>query len=284
MSRTYSDLEHLTIREFASQDEYQACVAFQEATWGQGFSERVPGAILHVGQEIGGVSAGAFEPTGRMVGFVFGLTGVRDGRLVHWSDMLAVLPEYRNRHLGERLKHYQADRVRALGVHVMLWTYDPLVARNAHFNINRLRAFPAAYRPDMYGSNTGSTLHGALPTDRFIIAWDLDRAAGLGPGVDTAAARDEQLPLLNPLSPSGAPCKIAADDHETVRIQLPRDSHQVQLDSQELAAAWRYSVRDLVVPLLERGYQVARFVRAHGDALPYYVFTRNPALFPLPST
>ncbi|MFN8570618.1 MAG: GNAT family N-acetyltransferase [Gemmatimonadaceae bacterium] len=284
MNRSPSDLDHLTIREFASLDEYQACVAFQEATWGQGFSERVPGAILHVGQEIGGVSAGAFEPTGRMVGFVFGLTGVRDGHLVHWSDMLAVLPEYRNRHLGERLKHYQADRVRALGVHTMLWTYDPLVARNAHFNINRLRAYPAAYRPDMYGSNTGSTLHGSLPTDRFVIAWDLDRATALGVGVDAAAPDDDRLPLLNPLNPTGKPCLVAADGQDTVRIQVPLDSHKVQLASQDLAAAWRYNVRELVMPLLVAGYQVSRFVRAHGDALPYYVFTRNPALFPLPNS
>ena len=75
-------IDQLTIREFASLEEYQACVAFQEETWGHGFSERVPAAILHVGQKIGGVSAGAFEPTGKMVGFVFGLTGVRGGSLV----------------------------------------------------------------------------------------------------------------------------------------------------------------------------------------------------------
>lgn len=284
MSHLPPDVEHLSIREFASLDEYQACVAFQEETWGHGFSERVPSAILHVGQEIGGVSAGAFEPTGRMVGFVFGLTGVRDGQLVHWSDMLAVRPEYRNRHLGERLKQYQATRVRALGVHTMLWTYDPLVARNAHFNINRLRAFPVAYRADMYGSNTGSTLHGALPTDRFIVAWDLDRAPGLPPVVDGATPDDHVLPLLNPLTPSGAPDKVSADGAGTVRVQVPLDSHSIQLASPELAAAWRYTVRDLVAPLLAAGYRVSRFVRAQGDALPYYVLTRLPALFPLPTT
>lgn len=280
MTDTSLDLEQLTIREFASLDEYQACVAFQEETWGRGFSERVPGAILHVGQEIGGVSAGAFEPTGRLVGFVFGLTGVRDGALVHWSDMLAVLPEYRNRHLGERLKQYQAQRVVDLGVRTMLWTYDPLVARNAHFNINRLRAFPADYRPDMYGSNTGSTLHGGLPTDRFVVAWDLTRALGQPPGDDAPAADDDALRLLNPVGPTGAPCVVHSGGADTVRIQVPRDSHHVLSSSPELAAAWRYTVREIVAPLLADGYRVARFVRARGDVLPYYVFTRDPSLFP----
>ncbi|MEP7344629.1 MAG: hypothetical protein ABI877_05165 [Gemmatimonadaceae bacterium] len=275
-------IDQLTIREFASLDEYQACVAFQEETWGHDFSERVPGAILRVGQKIGGVSAGAFEPTGRMVGFVFGLTGVRGGNLVHWSDMLAVVPEWRNRQLGERLKQYQADRVRALGVHIMLWTYDPLVGRNAHFNINRLRAFPAEYVPDMYGSNTGSTLHGDLPTDRFIISWDLKRAPALPPGDDSPAAGDDCILLLNPLDASCMPTCVAAGDQDTLRVQVPIDSHALTSSAADVARRWRYAVRDSIVPLMTNGFHVARFVRARGDSLPYYVFSRNLASLPLP--
>src|SRR5690606_25947343 len=80
-----------TLRHFASLDDYRACVALQEEVWGAGFSERVPTAILKVGQELGGVSAGAFDRSGRLDGFVFGLTGLDDaGEPVHWSDMLAV--------------------------------------------------------------------------------------------------------------------------------------------------------------------------------------------------
>jgi len=277
-------IDQLTIREFTSLDEYQACVQFQEETWGHGFSERVPGAILRVGQKIGGVSAGAFEPTGRMVGFVFGLTGVRNGSLVHWSDMLAVVPEWRNRQLGERLKHYQADRVRSLGVRTMLWTFDPLVARNAHFNINRLRAFPAEYVPDMYGSNTGSTLHGALPTDRFVIAWDLERALGLPPGSDAPDAADDRIPLLNPLDAACAPINVAAAGADPVRVQVPADSHAITTTSVELAARWRFTVRECIAPLMDAGFRVARFIRGRGDMLPYYVFTRDQTLLPLPLT
>ena len=75
-----------------------------------------------------------------MLGFVFGMTGVQDGRLVHWSDLLAVRPEARDRGLGRRLKLYQRSLVAELGVTRMLWTYDPLVARNAHLNLNALGA------------------------------------------------------------------------------------------------------------------------------------------------
>lgn len=266
--------DQLTIREFATLDEYQACVAFQDDTWGHGFSERVPAAILHVGQMIGGVSAGAFDASGRMVGFVFGLTGVRGGQLVHWSDMLAVRPEWRNHHLGERLKRYQADRVLALGVETMLWTYDPLVARNAHFNINRLRAFPSEYVPDMYGSNTGSTLHGTLPTDRFIVSWDLRRAPALPPGDDAPASGDRNLPLLNPLNDAGWPGCVAPGGAPAVRVQIPVDSQPITASGSELAARWRFVMRDILVPAMGNGYRIDRFVRRTPECLPYYVLSR----------
>ena len=79
----------IVIRELASHDDRAAAVRLQDDTWGAGFTERAPAAILLVGSEIGGVSAGAFAPDGSLLGFVFGLTGFRDGRILHWSDMLA---------------------------------------------------------------------------------------------------------------------------------------------------------------------------------------------------
>ena len=65
----------VTIRDLTTHQDFADCIALQEATWGEGFLERVPAAILRVSQMIGGVSAGAFDETERMVGFVFGLTG-----------------------------------------------------------------------------------------------------------------------------------------------------------------------------------------------------------------
>src|SRR5690349_5420108 len=105
------DEDGITIRRVATLAEYQTRVAIQEETWGQGFRERVPTAIRMVAQKLGGVCAAAFDTRGsadgRMLGFVFGITGLKDGALVHWSDLLAVRPEARGAHLGERLKRYQ---------------------------------------------------------------------------------------------------------------------------------------------------------------------------------
>lgn len=261
---------HAVIRDLESLEDYDACVALQDDTWGHGFSERVPGAILRVGQKIGGVSAGAFDEAGRMIGFVFGMTGIRSGALVHWSDMLAVRPEARGTGLGEQLKHFQRDKVRHLGVNIMLWTADPLVARNAHFNINHLGAFPAEYTENMYGDNTGSVLHGAMPTDRFVYRWQLDAPAPID-RIGLAAAGDELLPSAIALEADGTPISTTTIDVPAVRIHVPHDLTQIQSSSAERALAWRIAVRAAFVTRFGHGYTVTRFVRGVGAALPYYV-------------
>ena len=162
------------LRPLTSAADYAACVELQRATWGQGFAEAVPGSILKICQKVGGVAAGAFDPEGRLLGFVFGLTGVRGGRLAHWSHMLAVAPAARDLGIGARLKRFQRDLLLPLGIESVLWTYDPLEARNAHLNLNRLGAEVAEYVEDMYAGEMGSELAEGIGTDRFIVDWRID--------------------------------------------------------------------------------------------------------------
>ena len=258
----------IVIRDCATLEEYLECVAIQEETWGRGFSERVPAAILRVTQRVGGITAAAFDARGRMLGFVFGITGLQDRELVHWSDMLAVRPEARGRGLGERLKQYQRQRVCALGVRRMMWTFDPLVSRNAHFNINRLGALPVEYAENMYGT-TRSELHGVLPTDRFIVSWDCEENPTPRDGHD--AHLDGQL--LNPVS-NGTPSVATLNNARSVRVQIPDDVQPIIQNHPALATRWREVTRKLFSDSLAAGYRVTDFVRGNGDALPYYVLTR----------
>src|SRR5438876_3551289 len=163
----------LHVRHLRTQEDFVACVALQEDTWGAAFSERVPAAILKVSQRLGGITAGAFDAQDRLLGFVFGMTGVENGRLVHWSDMLAVRPELRDHGIGRRLKQFQRETLLAMGVGLVYWTFDPLVARNAHLNFNRLGVRVSEYVIDMYGRDTDSALHRGLGTDRFIVVWEI---------------------------------------------------------------------------------------------------------------
>jgi len=130
----------IDVRPLRTQDDFIRCVELQHDVWGATFTERVSVGILKVVQRIGGIAAGAFEEDGRLGGFVFGLTGVEEGRLVHWSDMLAVREHLRDHGIGRRLKEFQRDTVREIGVSRIYWTFDPLVSRNAHFNLIRLGA------------------------------------------------------------------------------------------------------------------------------------------------
>ena len=260
----------ITIRDLHTLQDYSDCVALQEATWGVGFSERVPTAILRVSQMVGGIAAGAFENE-RMIGFVFGLTGVRNGELVHWSDMLAVRDELRGRGIGERLKQYQRDKVTALGVRSMLWTFDPLQAKNANFNINHLGALPIEYVVDMYGSNTGSTLHGTLPTDRFIVRWELVQRDS--PRHTSLPISGETLPVVNPVDADGAFAPVMLPSNTShagpVRVQVPEDFTALQQADPSLAMQWRLTIRDVMTAWLGAGYRVGAFTRPEGG-MPTY--------------
>lgn len=262
-----------TLRHFSALEDYDACMALQDETWGHGFAERVPGAILRVAQKVGGVAAGAFDAQGTLMGFAFGMTGPRDGVLVHWSDMLAVRPEARGSGVAAALKHFQRERVQQVGAQLMIWTADPLVARNAHFNINHLGAIPAEYVENMYGANTGSILHGAMPTDRAVYHWTLPQASTFTKRSGLPADADERLPVAITFEPDGTPVAIGTGDAAHVRVPVPVDLSAVQASSAALALAWRIAVRAAFVTRLGRGYAVTRFVRGHDRALPYYVLS-----------
>jgi chorismate synthase len=262
------------IRRVETQREYDECVRIQDEIWGAGFNERVPSTILRVSQYLGGVTAAAFDPADdRMLGFVFGMTGARDGRLVHWSDLLAVRPEARDRGLGRRLKLFQRSLVTPLGVTRMLWTFDPLVARNAHLNLNALGASVTEYVPDMYGSDTGSMLHSAVGTDRFVVAWDLTRE----PGAPRDGTRVEHLPSDTPVVNAMEPERFRAplrtgDEVRDAYIVIPSDIQQVIATSPASARAWREITREAFLWYLGRGHRVTGFHRA-GD-LGFYHLSR----------
>ena len=264
----------IVIRRLHSHEDYQACVALQKETWGDTFAECVPPSLLLVSQKIGGVAAGAFEASGKLAGFVFGLTGVRDGRLAHWSDMLAVRPEVRDHGLGRRLKLYQKEQVQALGVEVMYWTYDPLVARNAHLNLNRLGVRLEEYVPDMYREDPGGALHGGMSLDRFIVAWPLN----VNPDEQKTPAEPPrswaEAPIVNTMAgPNPQPRPVAGELPlaPAVRVEIPPDIHALKAVSLQQAVAWRATTRHAFLFYQQRGYEVAAFHREASSGRCFYL-------------
>jgi predicted GNAT superfamily acetyltransferase len=227
------------IRPLESHADLLACVALQRRTWGEDFREVVPASILKISQRLGGVAAGAFDPRAQLIGFVFGITGVERGEIVHWSDMLAVSPEARNHGVGRRLKEHQRNEVAKVGAKFIYWTFDPLVARNAHLNLNVFGVRVSEYVDDMYGASN-SPLHRGIGTDRLIVKWPVDDAA--------LAARREEIAEVS-----------RTEKASLVRIEIPSDIEELQSADPLAARAWRTKTRAEFHQLLSDGYRVQGF-------------------------
>jgi predicted GNAT superfamily acetyltransferase len=236
----YTSQSNAEIRLLRSSRDFEASVDLQRDVWGFGHGEVVPSSLLHVVEYVGGIAAGAFGDGGTLLGFVFGVSGVRGGELAHWSHMLAVRESHRDSGLGRALKEFQRSTLGGLGVRRIFWSFDPLMAKNAHFNINRLGAQVVEYIPDMYGV-TSSPLHLGLPTDRLIVAIDT-----------TITSRDE--------SPASS---------NEVLIEVPADIAAVTRESVPVARQWRLAVRDQFQDALAAGYTVGAVRRDGGRT--YYV-------------
>lgn len=254
------------LRELSGWRELTACVELQRETWGQTFTECVPASTLLVATKTGGIVAGAVDREERLVGFVFGLMGYRDGGPFHWSHMLAVRPRARGRGLGQRLKWYQRDLLLARGVEKAFWTFDPLVARNAHLNLIRLGAEVVDYAEDLYGEDTGSPLHGELGTDRLVVCWHLRservrraKAGDLDPG------RAEELGMAARLVRQEASDAVIASEPPgnggPVTIEVPEDLGALLAREPHVAVQWRRRTRRAFRRSLDRGYRVVGFVR-----------------------
>ena len=258
------------IRPFDSRADYDACVRLQREVWGEHFVDVAPATILMVSQRVGGVSAGAFDADGRLLGFVFGISGIRDGELAHWSDMLAVRPEARGAGLGKRLKHFQREQLLERGIRRMLWTYDPLVSRNANLNLNGLGALPVEYVVNMYG-DTRSALHAGLDTDRFVVEWRLDEARPAG--TEPAAAAAETAPVIDP---AWFDRERPLPTDPCVRVAAPADIDGLKAADPARARAWQQAQRRAFAWYLANGYRVSGFEHRRAPDDSHYLVTRAP--------
>ena len=269
------DAPHIDIHPLRTLEELRACVDLQRDTWGAQFTDVVPASILKVSQRVGGVAAGAFDEGGKLLGFVYGLTGIEKGRIVHWSDMLAVRPEARNLGLGRRLKEYQRGIMKQLGGVVIYWTYDPLVARNAHLNFNVFGVRAAEYVDDMYG-DTDSPLHSGIGTDRFIVAWPVaddqvqERLKEThGAGADAVL---RQSPILNA---GNRPPEENQELGARARVEVPADINTMQETDRAQAIAWRRSTRAAFRRALAAGMSVQGFIIDDCAQRGYYLLAKG---------
>lgn len=269
--------EDVHIRQVKGTEEYEACVAVQRSAWGPTFTDLLPASHLQIAHETGGIVAGAFDDGDRLLGFVFGVPALEDGTVYHWSHMLAVRPEARGRGLGIGLKLRQRELLLDRGVRTARWTFDPLEARNAHINLNRLGCRVESYEVDQYGRHTGSPLHDGLGTDRFVVVWDLTSRR-----VERALAREgtPDLQRFRSAPAVGDPDLEQAERPPTTRaervcVPIPARIQDVKRVDAGSGRRWRRRSRRALRRYLERGYDVVGLRRPAGSSRAAYCLERG---------
>jgi predicted GNAT superfamily acetyltransferase len=165
----------VTLRPLTSIEDADAILRVMIATWGE--HQLLPREEIVALAESGNVPWGA-DAGAETVGYVLGWAGVdpEDGLHLH-SHMLAALPDRRHRGVGYALKLAQRAACLDQGIHLIRWTFDPMISRNAWFNLGKLGATADRFRRNFYGEMTDS-LNAGERSDRLVVRWGLDRPPG----------------------------------------------------------------------------------------------------------
>jgi len=202
-----------------------------------------------------GAYCGAAYDAGRLVGASFGFFGTPDHRHLH-SHLAAVTPDARGRDVGLALKLHQRAWAAEHGATTITWTFDPLVRRNAHFNLAKLGAVATEYYVDFYGAMEGINV--GQGSDRLLMNWSSADPVTPAPG---AVDRPVGHRLLD-VDEAGRPVVThGRGTGSAALVKVPSDIERTRATDPALARSWRAAVRDVLGGLLSDGHRVTGFTR-----------------------
>lgn len=263
-------VQDLHIETIASIDGFRAHQDLQVLVWGYDPREVVPVRLLIALARHGGVVLGAYSGE-TMVGLLLSLLAEHNGQRVHLSYMLGVHPAWRGRGIGSALKWRQRALVLARGITQIVWTYDPLEAANARLNLAHLGGRVRTYTDDYYGP-LEDDLNRGLPSDRFVVEWDLNAphvcllAEGRGSREVSEEWRQAPLAVSSVVGEDGLrrPTPFIAPAELIARIEIPADMRVIKRSSTEAALAWRRTTREAFGWLFGAGYVVVDAMQQGG--------------------
>jgi predicted GNAT superfamily acetyltransferase len=257
----------VTLHPLSSVEDARAIDRVIEATWG---GQHLDHEVIRALAFSGNAPWGALDDDGRLVGYVLGWAGVdADGLHVH-SHMLAALPDRRHSGVGYSLKLAQRAHALGQGIHVVRWTFDPLVARNAWFNVGKLGAVADRFERNFYAEMTDD-INAGERSDRFAVRWDLDHDPG--PRV-VAAPADQGANLKRSRTEPPTPMLAGASHDDVAILEIPAEYHDLRAAEPELGSRWRDAFAEAAEACLERGLQAVGFDRERSA----YVFARPDAV------
>jgi predicted GNAT superfamily acetyltransferase len=227
------------------------------ATWGS--ENQLTRDFVRALQGSGNVPWGAFEGE-ELVGYVLGFLGtdLEDGLHLH-SHMLAVLPGRRHGGVGRALKLAQRAQALDVGVRLVRWTFDPLVARNAYFNLVKLGAVADRFHRHYYGDMEDALNRGER-SDRLEARWDLDQVPhGSGDhreGHAGTVVLGREGPEDRP-----TPSAIRPPDRDPALLWIPTDYALLRERDAGLAAGWRDAAAEAMEACLAAGLTARGFLR-----------------------
>lgn len=287
----------ISIRTLTSIEEMEEVEELQRIIWPGSEVDIVPGHLIKTIARNGGIVLGAFEGE-ELRGYVFGFLGTTEfgegnlasKNLKHCSHQLGVHPDFRNRHLGYRLKLAQRKAVIEQGLKLATWTYDPLMSLNGHLNVRRLGVVCNRYFRDAYGSMRDG-LNIGLPSDRFDIDWYVNsprvidrvekgvRPPGLSDYLQGGAE------ILNPstMGENGViypPEQISTPQSPRVLVEIPSNFLYLKETDFELARAWKVLTREIFEGAFAIDYLISDFlfVKDGGESRSYYLLARREVI------
>jgi predicted GNAT superfamily acetyltransferase len=234
-----------TIRPCETVEELGGCVLLQKEIWGYLDRDIYPARMFLNISRTGGHVLGAFTEEGTIAAFVVSVPAWRKEHRYFHSLLLGVLPGHENRGLGRLLKIEQRKAALRAGIEYIEWTFDPMRAKNAHFNINRLGAIVRRYCPDYYGPILGK-LQRKLPSDRLIAEWPLKSAR-----VRRALAGKKPRP---------------AGKAASAEVAIPLDLDALISRKSARAREWQASVRASLEDCFAQELAITGFERTESEA------------------
>ncbi len=248
------------IRELSDLEDLARLADLFADVWGRSSEPPMSSNILKALAHSGNYLSGAFAEERLIGGLVGWLGGHPPHDLLMHSHILGVLPEREARGLGFDLKQHQRRWCLARGVKVMEWTTDPLVRRNAYFNLAKLGAEAPEYLVNFYGEMRDG-INAGEESDRLLIRWHLDSAkaeaaaAGKAVELDAERLRGWSNSAILSEGADGEPV-VETKSARVLICQVPEDIVALRAADPASARRWRLALRDALGGAMARGYRV----------------------------